>query len=50
MKAHFPKPRPLDRPRLDSLTLVEITVLLENEFGVNLEEEEYSSFTRLGIS
>ncbi len=33
---------------LDSLTLVEITVLLENEFGVNLEEEEYSSIHTVG--
>jgi long-chain acyl-CoA synthetase len=28
---------------LDSLTLVEMTMLLENEFGVALKEEEYSS-------
>ncbi|MGB7293737.1 MAG: AMP-binding protein [Thermodesulfobacteriota bacterium] len=33
---------------LDSLTLVEITVLLENEFGVALKEEEYSSIHTVG--
>jgi len=33
---------------LDSLTLVEITVLLENEFGVKLKEEEFSSIHTIG--
>ncbi len=33
---------------LDSLTLVEITVLLEKEFGLYLKEEEYSSIHTVG--
>jgi long-chain acyl-CoA synthetase len=33
---------------LDSLTLVEITVLLEKEFGLNLKEEEYPSIHTVG--
>ncbi|HEX3036225.1 MAG TPA: AMP-binding protein [Thermodesulfobacteriota bacterium] len=33
---------------LDSLTLIQITVLLENEFGVKLKEEELSSVRTIG--
>ncbi len=33
---------------LDSLTLVEVTVLLENEFGVKLKEEELPSVRTIG--
>jgi len=33
---------------LDSLTLIEITVLLENEFGVKLREEELPSVRTIG--